>query len=310
MRSHLRIMLAAGASGLLAGGPAKAELATKILTYKQDGTELKGYLARDDAFKGPRAGVLVFPEWWGLNDYAQRRADQLARLGYVAMAVDMYGSARTARSAEEAAKLAGAVRADRKLMRARARAALEELKSQPEVDRARLAAIGFCFGGTCALELARSGADLAAVVSFHGGLDTPEPADARNIKARVLVLTGAEDPHVPPEQLAAFEKEMRDAKVNWQINLYGGAVHSFTNPAAGNDPASGAAYDELAARRAWAAMKLFFAETIGLPAPPGSGVGEFARDKTAKPVAEAGKATGRAVSHGVNWAWEKITGED
>ena len=145
-------------------------------------------------------------------------------------------------------------------MRRRARAGLDVLLKQELTDSARVAAIGYCFGGGAALELARSGAPLAGVVSFHGNLDTPNPADARNIKGKILVCDGGDDPHVPPEQVIAFQKEMRDADVDWQINIYGGAVHAFTNPAAGNDPSSGAAYNAEADRRSWQAMKDFFSE--------------------------------------------------
>jgi len=145
-------------------------------------------------------------------------------------------------------------------MRARAQAGLETLKSQPMVDAKRLAAIGYCFGGTTVLELARSGADVVGVVSFHGGLDTPNPVDAKNIRGKVLVLQGGDDPFVPPEQVTAFQDEMRKAGVDWQFVTYGGAVHSFTNPASGNDNSKGAAYNAAADRRSWLAMQQFFNE--------------------------------------------------
>jgi dienelactone hydrolase len=147
-------------------------------------------------------------------------------------------------------------------MRERAGAGLAVLRKHPAADPARLAAIGYCFGGTVALELARGGADLAAVVSFHGGLDTPTPEDARNIKGKVLALHGGDDPFVPPAQVEAFQAEMRNGRVDWQFVAYGGAVHSFTNPEAGNDHSKGAAYNEAADRRSWIAMNAFFAETL------------------------------------------------
>jgi len=184
----------------------------------------------------------------------------LAQLGYVAFAVDMYGNGVTAKDATEAGKLATALRNDRPLMRARAQAALETLRKNPQCDPRRVAAIGYCFGGGVALELARSGADIAGVASFHGNLDTPNPDDAKNIRAKVLVLHGADDPYVNTAQVAIFQQEMRQAKVDWQMIFYGGAVHSFTNPASGDDPSKGVAYNAAADRRSWQAMKDFFDE--------------------------------------------------
>ena len=303
------IMMIAALVGLPAT-PGWAKVKTETVEYKHADTVLEGYLAYDDAFKGRRPGVLVLHEWWGLNDYAKLRARQLAAMGYVALAADLYGKGRRAETPAEAAKLAGRLRKDRKLMRGRALAGLRELKDHKLTDSKKVAAIGYCFGGTAALELARSGAKLQAVVSFHGGLDTPDPADARRIRAKVLVLHGADDPHVSPEQLAAFQKEMRAAKVDWQMNIYGGAVHAFTNPDAGDDPSTGAAYNERAARRSWEAMRLLFAETIGLPARGGGGIGTFAKDKIGRPVGIAGKATGKAAQRAAAWIWGKLRGKN
>jgi dienelactone hydrolase len=232
----------------------------EFVEYRHDDTALEGYLAYDDQVQGARPGVIVVHEWYGLNDYAKVRAEQLANLGYIAFAIDMYGKGVRAKSMEEAAKLAGIYRSDRRLMRARAAAGLATLRQQPMADTRRIAAIGYCFGGCTALELARSGAELSGVVSFHGNLDTPNPGDAKNIKAKVLVLHGADDPIVTPEQVHAFQDEMRKAAVDWQMVVYGGAVHSFTNPASGSDPARGLAYNEKADKRSRAAMKLFFDE--------------------------------------------------
>ena len=247
------------ASLLVAGlvAPAAAAIKHEVLIYEYGGQTFRGNLVYDDALQGKRPGVLVVPEWMGLVPLTRQKAEEVAKLGYVALAVDMYGEGRTAKDAQEAAQLAGALRQNRPLMRARAQAALEALRRQARVDGDRLAAMGYCFGGGVALELARSGAPLRGTVSFHGNLDTPNPADARNIKGQVLVLHGADDPLVPAEQAAAFQSEMRNAKVDWQMNSYGGAVHSFTNPQAGSDPSKGVAYNEKADKRSWEALTSF-----------------------------------------------------
>ena len=238
----------------------EAKVVTQTVTYRQDGTVMRGFLAYDDGLKGKRPGVLVVHEWWGLNDFARERALKLAGLGYVALAADMYGGGATTRDREEAGKLAGALLKNPDLLRARAQAALQVLAADPRVDPKRLAAIGFCFGGTTVLELAYSGADLAGVVSFHGGLPRPQPGDLQRLKAKILVLHGADDPLVPAADLTAFEQAMRQAGADWQMVFFGGAVHAFTNPAAGDNKASGAAYDARAARRAFRYMQEFFRE--------------------------------------------------
>lgn len=239
-----------------------AAIRSETVEYKQGDATLEGYLAYDDAIKGARPGVLVVHEWWGINDYIRKRTEQLAALGYTAFAADIYGKGNRAKTREEAMALAGKFRSgnDRALLRARANAALDVLKKNPMVDPKRIAAIGYCFGGTAALELARSGADVAGVVSFHGGLATPNPDDAKNVKAKVLVLTGADDPSVKPEQVMAFEDEMRKAGVDWYLVSYSNAVHGFTNPDNGTDNSRGAAYNEKADKRSWEAMKDFFEE--------------------------------------------------
>lgn len=235
---------------------------SKTLEYREGDTVCEGYLAWPDGVKGKVPGVLVVHEWMGLNDYSKKRADQLASMGYVALAADIYGKGVRAKDTKEAAELAGKYRGDRKLLRARVRAALDALRAQESVDGARCAAIGYCFGGSTVLELARSGADVVGVVSFHGGLKTDMPAEKGKVKAKVLALHGADDPYVPPDEVAAFEKEMREAGVDWQLTAYGGAVHSFTNREAGSDVSKGAAYNEAADRRSWEAMKVFFAEVL------------------------------------------------
>jgi dienelactone hydrolase len=228
--------------------------------YRHGDVILEGYLAYDDGSTAVRPGILVVHEWYGLNDYAMKRADQLADLGFVAFALDMYGKGVRAASNDEAGALAGKYKGDRPLMRERAQAGLDVLKKHHLVDPRRVAAIGYCFGGTTVLEMARAGADVAGVVSFHGGLDTPEPQSTPTIKARVLVLHGADDPLVPPKDIAAFHEEMRRGGADWQMIYYGGAVHSFTNPQAGSDPSKGVAYNEKADRRSWEAMQLFLGE--------------------------------------------------
>ncbi|MEW6003270.1 MAG: dienelactone hydrolase family protein [Nitrospirota bacterium] len=239
---------------------AQAKLHTEAIEYKHDQTMLEGYLAYDDSMKGKRPGILVVHEWWGLNPYIKKRAEQLAELGYLAFAIDMYGKGVRAKDAREAASMSGIYLANRQLMRSRAEAGLEVLLKNELVDVKRIAAIGYCFGGTTVLELARGGADIAGVVSFHGGLDTPNPGDARNIKGKILALHGADDPFVTVEQIAAFQDEMRKAGVDWQMVYYGGAVHSFTNPEADNYGIKGVAYNKKADRRSWEAMKIFFSE--------------------------------------------------
>jgi dienelactone hydrolase len=258
------ICAAAGVLAFAAAAmPARAALRTETIEYKAGDLACRGYLAWDDAVSGRRPGVLVVHEYWGLNDYARSRADQLAQLGYVAFAADMYGNGKVAKDRQEAAALANAVRSDRPLLRSRIRAALDLLRARPECDPARVAAIGFCFGGTTALELARSGADVTGVVSFHGGIATPMPAGPGAIKAHVLVLSGADDRGVTPDDIAAFKKEMDGAAADWQMVQYGHAVHGFSNPAGGNDPSSGYAYNREAATRSWQAMQDFFDEIFG-----------------------------------------------
>jgi dienelactone hydrolase len=245
---------------ILMATSAQAAIRTEKVEYRHGDAVLEGYLAYDDALAGKRPGVLVVHEWWGLNDYAKRRAEELARLGYVAFAIDMYGKGKATTDIKEAGRLSGMFKENRPLGRARAAAGLEQLRRQPQVDPTRIAAIGYCFGGTVVLELARSGADIKGVASFHGSLATPNPADAKNIKAKVLVLHGADDPFESPAEVAAFQDEMRQAKVDWQMIFYGGAVHSFTNPDSGRAGIKGVAYNEAADRRSWQAMRAFFDE--------------------------------------------------
>lgn len=239
---------------------ANAAVKTQVVEYKQGDTTLEGFLAYDDAKKGKLPGVIIVHEWTGLGDYVKSRAKQLAEMGYVALAADIYGKGVRAKDHEEAGKLAGMYKSNRTLMRQRAQAALDLLKSNAKVNAEKIAIIGYCFGGTTALELARSGAPVVGAVSFHGGLDTPTPQDAKNIKGKILVLHGGDDKFITEEQIAAFKSEMQQAKVDWQLVMYGGAVHSFTVPTAGNDPSQGMAYNEKADKRSFEELKRFFSE--------------------------------------------------
>jgi len=254
MKVLLMLML-----GTLLATQAVAASHRETVEYKDHDVALEGYLTYQDA-EGRRPGVLVVPDWMGLNDHYRKIGDKLAGLGYVVFVADMYGKGVRPANSQEASALAAKYKSDRELMRQRIQVALAELKKNKHVDPSRIAVMGYCFGGTVALELTRSGADIRGVVSFHGGLDTPNPDDAKNIKAKVLVLHGADDPFVPPKDVAAFEEEMRKAHVDWQMIFYGNAVHAFTTLAAGTDNKKGAAYNEAADRRSWQAMQSFFKE--------------------------------------------------
>ncbi|MBR0692773.1 dienelactone hydrolase family protein [Bradyrhizobium lablabi] len=235
---------------------------TRDLDYRCGETNLRGYVAFGEA-GGKRPGVLVFHEGVGLGEFVMERARRLAEHGYVALAADMFGDRRQATNLEEISRVLGGLRAEPATLRARGRAALGALAALPEVDANRCVAIGFCFGGSVVLELARDGAELKAVVSFHGGLSTKLPAAKGAVKASVLVLTGAEDPLAPPEQVAAFEDEMRAAMVSdWQVISYGNALHGFTNPAADGTMLRTAFYNAQADRRSWAAMHGLFDEVL------------------------------------------------
>lgn len=240
---------------------AHAALVEKAVTYQQDGATLEGFHVYDDAVTGKRPAVLVVHQWTGLSEYEKRRSRMLAEMGYNVFAADIYGKGIRPQP-PEAGKEAGKYKGDRALYRARLTAALDLLKADEGTDVKKVAAIGYCFGGTGVLELARAGTEIAGVVSFHGGLDAAPGMTAAGgkIPAKILVLHGAADPYVPAEQVAGFEKEMTGAKADWQLVSYSGAVHSFTHKEAGDDPAKGAAYNEAADRRSWVAMQSFFAE--------------------------------------------------
>lgn len=237
---------------------AEAAVKTKTITYKVGDNTFKGFLAWDVAAPGKRPGVLVFHEWWGLNDYARKRAEQLAGMGYVAFAGDMYGEGKTTEHPEDAGKFAAEVRKNVKDWQARAQAALKVLREQDNVDPKRIAAIGYCFGGSTALELAYTGADLAAVVTFHAGLPVPDAEQAKAIKAKVLICHGAKDAFIPEETIKKFREALDEAKVDYEMIYFGGAVHSFTVPGADKAGVKGLAYNAAADHRSWQAMKQLF----------------------------------------------------
>jgi len=231
---------------------AMAEVREQFVEYRDGDAVLEGFVAWDDSSPGPRPGVLIVHQWKGISDHERDVARRLARMGYTAFCADIYGKGVRPQSAQDSGAQAGKYKGDRALFRSRLRAAHEQLKGTEDTDPKRTAVIGYCFGGTGALELARSGADVRAAVSFHGGLDSPTPEDAKNIKGVVLVLHGGDDPGVPDSEVMALWKEMRDAKVDWRFVAYGGAVHAFTHKDA-NAPGR-AMYHETADRESWQEM--------------------------------------------------------
>jgi dienelactone hydrolase len=243
---------------------AVAKPVQKPVKYELSGTKLEGVLIYDDGVKTPRPGLVLVPNWMGINAPNLKQAAEIAGQSYIIFVADMYGETVRPKTPDEAGKAAGAVKGDRRLMRARINKALEQLRAEGKavgLDAKKLGAIGFCFGGTSALELARSGADVAGVVSFHGGLDAPLAAEGKGITAKVLALHGADDPYVPAKEVADFKEEMRKAKADWQLVAYGNAVHSFTDVDA--NLAGQAQYNPKVAKRAYKAMSDFFAEAFG-----------------------------------------------
>jgi len=254
-RNNLFALLAV----VLLAASAHADVMTKTVQYRDGDTTLEGFVAWDSNLTDA-PGVLVVHQWMGLTDYEKGRCKQLAELGYVAFALDIYGTDKRPANRGEAGKIAGGFKKDRQLYRRRLTLGLDQLRAVDGVDKARIGAVGYCFGGTGVLELARSGADIQGVVSFHGGLDSPEPADGAKIKAKLLICHGADDPFVPAKDIEAMKKEFNSAKVDWQMNYYSGAVHAFTQPMAGSDNSKGAAYNKQADQRSWSAMSAFFEE--------------------------------------------------
>ncbi len=240
--------------------PAIADVQSKVVKYQDEETALTGYLYWDDAIKSPRPGILVIHEWWGLNDYARKRASLLAELGYVAFAADMYGTDKVTESPGQAEEWMREVTADVEGWRSRAALGLRQLQVSGLVDGDHLAAIGYCFGGASVLQMAYANANLKGVVSFHGALPAA-PEEARgNIKPSILVLHGHADTFIAPEVVANFREKLDEAGADWEMNTYGGAVHGFTNPNAAKHGISNLRYDAKADKRSWARMQAFFAE--------------------------------------------------
>ena len=244
----------------LRGGEPAVELVTKEIEYRHGDVVLEGYVAWPKDAKGKLPGVLICHQWMGPSPYERMRAEETAKLGMVAFALDIYGKGVRPKDAPEAAKLATGYKSDRALLRARALAGLEALRKVDVCDASKIAVMGYCFGGTTALEVARSGAEVTGAISFHGDLSSPTPDDARKIKGKVVAFHGADDPFVPAAQVAGFEEEMRKAGVDWQLVAFGGAVHSFTLKGAGNDNSKGSAYNEKADLRSWEMYRGFLAE--------------------------------------------------
>jgi dienelactone hydrolase len=245
---------------VLLGNVALAEIRNQTIEYRDGPTVLEGYLAYDDATEDLRPGVLIAPEWWGLDDYPKHRAQQLARMGYVAFAIDMYGSGNVTNDPQQAGKWMTPFATDRMLTRRRAQAGLDVLLGQKYVDPKRVGGIGYCFGGMVVLELARAGAPLNGVVSFHGNLTRTADEGADKIAAKVLICQGGDDPLAPVTVLPSFMDEMKLANANFQVNVYSGAQHAFTNPASDTRHIPGIAYNAQADKRSWMAMDDFFAE--------------------------------------------------
>ena len=238
----------------------QAEVRTETLAYRDDAVALQGHLAWDDAVQGKRPGVIVVHEWWGLNDYARERAGMLAELGYVALAVDMYGEGKATEHGDQAREWMQQIAANVEKWQRRALLGLDLLRDHPLVDRNRTAAIGYCFGGATVLQMAYSGADLAGVVSFHGSLPVATGQQAGNIKAKILVAHGSQDTFIPAERIAKFRAALNKAGADWQMIEYGGAEHSFTNPGADAHGMENIRYDKDADRRSWRHMQQFFEE--------------------------------------------------
>jgi dienelactone hydrolase len=243
---------------VLLGTAAQAKVVTKVVTYEHDKETLQGYLAYDDSMRGRRPGVLVVHEWWGLNDYVRKRAEQLARMGYVAFALDMYGKGKATTHPQEAREWMKQITANVDFWGERALAGLKVLEKDPRVDATRIAAIGYCFGGATVQQLAYMGANLRGVVSFHGSPMPPTEDQAKRVKAKILICQGAADPTIKPEATQDYIAAMDKTGLDWVMIIYGGAMHSFTNPDADKAGMEALRYSKSADQRSWKHMKVFF----------------------------------------------------
>ena len=258
-----KLLLAALCGIFFAAGSAQATIKSQVVEYKAGDTTLEGWLVYDDAVSGKRPGVLVFPAWWGPSAAEKTVAERLAKMGYVAFVADMYGKGVRFDTIPAAAAESGKYYKDRPLVLARAQAAFDQLRNSPLVDAGKIAALGYCFGGMPALDLARSGAPLVDVITFHGSLGTPNPESDKNIKGHMLALHGAADPIVNAEAVAKFEKELTDAGVDWQVVLYGhGVMHAFTDHEHVQAPDHGIKYDAEADKRSWQAASDLLKSTL------------------------------------------------
>ena len=257
---RIRLSIFALIIGMVSVVSAEPKIQGKAVEYTSQGVVMKGYLAYDESLKGKRPGVLVVHEWWGLNDYARKRARMLAEMGYVALAVDMYGDGKQAMHPEDAQKFTSELMKNFDVAKARFVAAMDFLKQQAAVDPTRIAAIGYCFGGGVVLNMARQGIDLKGVASFHGSLTALKPTRPGAVKAKILVLHGADDKFIAPEQVMAFKQEMKNAGADFRFISYSGAVHSFTNPDAdqlGKKFNMPIAYNADADKKSWDELRRF-----------------------------------------------------
>ncbi len=237
-------------------------LVKESIDYQCGDTTLKGYYIFDDQHNKKIPAVIIAHDWSGQTEFAHKKAEKLAELGYLGFALDMYGNGKTGQTTEEKSALIQPLLQDRSLLQRRILSAFDAVKALSPVDPANIGAIGFCFGGLCVLDLARTGADCKGVVSFHGLLNAPDNLTGKTIKSKVLALHGYDDPMVTPDQVMAFGNEMTAANVDWQLHMYGNTMHAFTNPQA-NDPGFGTVYNKVADMRSWQAMKDFFGEVLG-----------------------------------------------
>ncbi|UCH24086.1 MAG: dienelactone hydrolase family protein [Deltaproteobacteria bacterium] len=247
----------------VSGTAVQAAVVTKSVPYQHNDVTLEGYLAYDDSFKGKRPGVLIVHEWWGLNDYARRRAEQLAMMGYIAFALDMYGKGKVTPHPNQAVEWMNQINQNIQTWRRRAMAGLQVLNREPLTDKNRIAAIGYCFGGSTVQQLAYGGAHISGVVSFHGSLISPANVQANDVKAKILICHGSADPFAKPAQVQHYLATMEKSGLDWQMIFYGGAKHSFTNPDADKVDIPALGYNKSADQRSWQHMKIFFDQIFG-----------------------------------------------